>query len=307
MEHPDGSYQSSDDTSEGIDHSEDMAEDEPPWVSYEVGESDSEESSFDDGDADETDPSSGSDTESDECEFLLGMLDDAQKAAKLCNPPLVLAQKALDTELENILGFEIEWDPARASPAELKEEIRIIEDALDASERARDSALGSLDRALRVHEDVIDEAAFAGLPAGRDKEIDNFDYGAETPLKELDRMATKARDRVDAIITGAPSLKRKRDEWVAVEEIRAEQNNTEPIIHKDRFGALSCEILQDYMDGADVKFTSAALDALQAAAEDYLVQMFDSANRAAIHAGREKLTCADLHLARKSRAFKDIL
>lgn len=57
------------------------------------------------------------------------------------------------------------------------------------------------------------------------------------------------------------------------------------------------EIGQDYKN--DLDFTPDAFAALQAAAEDYLVGLFDHANLAAIHAQRTEIHPRDMQFARR--------
>ena len=90
------------------------------------------------------------------------------------------------------------------------------------------------------------------------------------------------------------SLKRKRDELESIDKIRLEQNCTDLVFPKNNFKLLVCEIGQ-YVKH-DLHWEGSALEALQIAGEDYLVQMFQLANKAAIHAGRDCLLVADIQL-----------
>lgn len=53
--------------------------------------------------------------------------------------------------------------------------------------------------------------------------------------------------------------------------------------------------------GNDVRFEGRAMNALQEAAEAYIVDLFESANLCAIHGKRVTLMVKDLHLARRLR------
>lgn len=71
---------------------------------------------------------------------------------------------------------------------------------------------------------------------------------------------------------------------VALREIRRYQKNTELLIRKRPFQRLVREVAQDYK--SDLRFQSAAIDALQEAVEAYLVSLFECTNLCAIHAKR---------------------
>jgi histone H3 len=71
---------------------------------------------------------------------------------------------------------------------------------------------------------------------------------------------------------------------VALREIRRYQKSTDLLIRKLPFQRLIREIAQDYR--TDNRFQSTALEALQEAAEDYLVSLFEDTNLCAIHAKR---------------------
>jgi histone H3/H4 len=71
---------------------------------------------------------------------------------------------------------------------------------------------------------------------------------------------------------------------VALREIRRYQKSTELLIRKLPFQRLVREIAQDFK--TDLRFQSAAIAALQEAAEAYLVGLFEDTNLCAIHAKR---------------------
>jgi histone H3 len=59
------------------------------------------------------------------------------------------------------------------------------------------------------------------------------------------------------------------------------------------------EVAQDFKP--DLKFQSVALQALQEAAEAYLVSLFEDTNLCAIHAKRVTIMVKDMQLARRLR------
>jgi histone H3 len=73
---------------------------------------------------------------------------------------------------------------------------------------------------------------------------------------------------------------------VALREIRRYQKSTDLLIRKLPFQRLIREITQDVAGYMTYKFQSTALEALQEAAEYYLVSLFEDTNLCAIHAKR---------------------
>ena len=80
-------------------------------------------------------------------------------------------------------------------------------------------------------------------------------------------------------------------------EIRRYQKSTELLIRKIPFQRLVREVSQEIR--ADLRFQSTALLALQEAAEDYLVKMFDQVNVCALHARRVTIQVKDIVLWRR--------
>ncbi len=85
----------------------------------------------------------------------------------------------------------------------------------------------------------------------------------------------------------------------ALREIRKYQRSTELLLKKTPFQRLVREISLDYK--SDLRFQSAALVALQEAAEQYIVSLFEDMNLAAIHGNRITVFSKDLLLARRLR------
>jgi histone H3 len=92
---------------------------------------------------------------------------------------------------------------------------------------------------------------------------------------------------------------RYRPGTVALREIRTYQKSTELLMRKLPFQRLVREIAQDYK--SDLRFQSAAILALQEAAEAYLTGLFEDTNLCAIHAGRVTVMPSDMQLARRIR------
>ena len=100
-------------------------------------------------------------------------------------------------------------------------------------------------------------------------------------------------------IKGRKPHRRFRPGTVALREIRKFQKSTDLLIHKLPFFGLVREIAQEFK--ADLRFASLAVDAIQEAAEAYLVGLFEDTNLCAIHAKRVTIMPKDMQLARRIR------
>ena len=91
----------------------------------------------------------------------------------------------------------------------------------------------------------------------------------------------------------------------ALEEIRKYQQSSKLLIRRLPFARLVRETALPYIDKSRKKYASKwqvkALEALQEAAESYLVHLFEDANLCAIHAKRVTLMPRDIQLARRIR------
>ncbi|KAL0888024.1 hypothetical protein Bca101_012007 [Brassica carinata] len=92
---------------------------------------------------------------------------------------------------------------------------------------------------------------------------------------------------------------RYRPGTVALREIRKYQKSTEPLIPRLPFERLVKEIGQSFK--AELRFGSSAIDALQEAAETFLVDLFHDTNMFAIHAKRVTIMRNDIMLAKRLR------
>jgi histone H3 len=92
---------------------------------------------------------------------------------------------------------------------------------------------------------------------------------------------------------------RYRPGTVALREIRRYQKSSDLLMRKLPFQRLVREIAHECK--ADVRFQSAALMALQEAAEAYLVGLFEDTNLCALHAMRVTIMPKDMQLARRIR------
>ena len=94
--------------------------------------------------------------------------------------------------------------------------------------------------------------------------------------------------------------KKYRPGTVALREIRRFQKSTSLLIKKLPFQRLVHQIARTICD-KDFRFQSAALGAIQEAAEYYLVGLFEDTNLCAIHAKRVTVMPKDLQLAHRLR------
>jgi len=98
---------------------------------------------------------------------------------------------------------------------------------------------------------------------------------------------------------GVKKPHRFRPGTVALREIRVYQKSTNLLIRKAPFQRLVREVAATYRP--DLRFQSAAVMAIQEAAEAYLVGVFEDTNLAALHAKRVTIMPKDLKLARRIR------
>lgn len=124
-----------------------------------------------------------------------------------------------------------------------------------------------------------------------------------TPLAQPGK---KVNAKSDHELHQKKRARRFRPGTVALREIRRYQKSTETLIRKGPFARLVREIATDEnalygTTGGGLRFQSVALEALQHAAEAYLVSMFDDANLCAIHAKRVTIMAKDMKLAMRLR------
>ena len=132
----------------------------------------------------------------------------------------------------------------------------------------------------------------------RTKQTARKSTGGKAPRKDLATAAKSIRyDR--PILWRFRRPHRYRPGTVALREIRNYQKSTELLIRKLPFQRLVREVAQDYK--CDLRFQSAAILALQEAAEAYLVGLMEDTNLCAIHAKRVTIMPKDMQLARRIR------
>lgn len=96
--------------------------------------------------------------------------------------------------------------------------------------------------------------------------------------------------------------RRVRPGLAALREIRKFQKHGELLVPLKPFRRAVREIASDFkLNGDDVRFERAAMEALQHAAEQYLVEMFEHGQLCSIHARRITIKPEDIRLARRIR------
>jgi histone H3 len=139
----------------------------------------------------------------------------------------------------------------------------------------------------------------------RTKQTAQKSTGGKAPRKHVasktarKHLAHKAPRKSAIPTAGIKKPHRFRPGTVALREIRKYQKSTDLLIRKLPFQRLVKEIAQDYK--TDLRFQSAAIMALQEAAEAYLTGLFEDANLCAIHAKRVTIMPKDMQLARRIR------
>ena len=88
--------------------------------------------------------------------------------------------------------------------------------------------------------------------------------------------------------------RKRRASTNAIREIKKEQGKTHNIVPMAPFNRLTQEIAQGFK--TDMRFKGEAHKALHAGAESYLVEVFQAANKVAIHGGRETVQAKDVKL-----------
>ncbi|KAJ5203987.1 histone H3 [Penicillium cinerascens] len=120
--------------------------------------------------------------------------------------------------------------------------------------------------------------------------------------------AKKAGKRPSNVQPGDPTPTGRRRRYkpgtVALKEIRRYQRSYDLLIAKLPFARLVREVALDLLPadvGAELRWQSHAIQALQEAAEAFLVHLFEDTNLCAIHAKRVTIMQKDIQLARRIR------
>jgi histone H3-like centromeric protein A len=112
----------------------------------------------------------------------------------------------------------------------------------------------------------------------------------------------------NTVLAGDPTPQGRRHRYrpgtVALKEIRKYQRSYDLLIAKLPFARLVREVALDLLPaevGAELRWQSHAIQALQEAAEAFLVHLFEDTNLCALHAKRVTIMQKDIQLARRIR------
>ena len=134
----------------------------------------------------------------------------------------------------------------------------------------------------------------------RTKQTARKHNGGKGPRKVVVRgKEARAAMALAADNKGHQRKRRYRPGTVALREIRRYQKSTDLLIRKLPFQRLVREVSQDFK--SDLKFQKPALEALQQAAEAYLVGLFEDCNLCCLHRSAVTIHPKDLQLARRIR------
>jgi histone H3 len=133
----------------------------------------------------------------------------------------------------------------------------------------------------------------------RTKQTARKNTGGKAPRKQV---GVKAARKSAPSSGGIKKPHRFKPGTVALREIRKYQKSTDLLLRKLPFQRLVREVAQEYK--TDLRFTGSAVEALQEAAEAYLVGIFEDTNLCAIHAKRVTIFPKDMQLARRIRGEK---
>lgn len=117
-------------------------------------------------------------------------------------------------------------------------------------------------------------------------------------------LSTKRRKKLHTFERDEAKKRRRKPGTVALRQIKFYQKTTELLLRALPFARVVKEV-GDTLSIAEFtkyKWKQTAIEALQNAAEAYLVALFEDVNRAAIHAKRVTVRPEDLHIVRKIRS-----
>jgi len=210
---------------------------------------------------------------------------------------------------QRIRAMEKEFDKREKQPNVSMEDLRSLGEDIMAHHREYTRLKEQLDRALaaqaspappRRREVPLPASSHRQLAARQDltpaKPAKGHKRGRKSATPQRAAVAMK-RPRSAVVRIKKPH--RFKPGTVALREIRKYQRSTEFLIRRLPFQRLVREFAQDAK--TDLRFQAAALEALQEAAEAYLVGVFEDANWCAIHAKRVTIQPKDLFLTQRLR------
>ena len=139
---------------------------------------------------------------------------------------------------------------------------------------------------------------FASSNMARTKQTARNSTGGKAPRKEI---AKKAARKAAPDDDGEKRRRHFRSGTVALREIRKLQKGTDLLIGKAPFNRVVHQVAEARMN--DVRFQAGAVEALQHTAEDFLIELFEEAQVAALHAKRVTVMDKDIRLAVRMRGW----
>jgi histone H3 len=133
----------------------------------------------------------------------------------------------------------------------------------------------------------------------RTKQTARKSVGGKAPRSLIGSKHKLLAERTKRAPTGPHKSHRYKPGTVALREIRRYQKSTELLIKRAPFQRVVREIAKDYK--SDLRFQQSAINALQEAAESFLVGLFEDTNLCALHARRVTIMPKDIQLARRIR------
>jgi len=193
---------------------------------------------------------------------------------------------------------EEEENEEHSSSSQVLEDSVIIEGLLNASDKSQELATQI---ELIFGSDSDEEPATA---VGTSAETNTQPIGAdEEPLLEDSQptenktsRSPKAKPKVDKKSAKNPKPSR-RYHWM--KEIQRYQKSCDLLIPRLPFQRVVRDVCIDVCPSKDYRFQALALNAIQEAAECFLVTLFEDANLCAIHARRVTIMPRDMYLARR--------
>ena len=172
-------------------------------------------------------------------------------------------------------------------------------DALSMQEAAEAEDSASLPD-TEDEEPAASEAGEESLDGSDDDESEAAEGGdSEMSLSESEDETAVGDTDAETGDTESGATDAEPDDDAAIREIRELQRSTQPLIPFAAFSRLAREV------SGGKRFTRSALEALQTAAEGYLIEMLHGSQMAALHAGRIGIERADLELVRFLREQLD--
>lgn len=163
--------------------------------------------------------------------------------------------------------------------------------AMDLSESVHDEDIGSEDTDTDAEKDWSSDSE-------SDSEEEDEEMEEQAVEEDIVASASEDESESESECTEKPQNNKKKrgckDKWL--KDIKKYQATTELLIPRLSFSRLVREVAQDYK--SDLRFTEEAFEAIQTAAEAYLIDLFSNTNKITIAKGNDTITPADMQVVR---------